>query len=163
MTTGDESTIESGDGFVHHMTAPDEGHGPGVHLSNLGVARVLFEARNTFLSSLDIEGGIWNQPVIPMIRELLIRYESEVMPGTPLACRIVVVSRSRRALVMQESITDISDHAALHLVATCRGIHVAVDPARGASVEMPVPLIEAIEVSQGAPVPFVDGQQSRPG
>lgn len=163
MSTADKSTMASGGGFVHHMTAPDEGHGPGIHLTNLGVAQVLFEARSTFLSSLDIEGGIWNQPVIPMIRELLIRYESEVMPGVPLACRIVVESRSRRAFVMQESVTDVSDVAAPRLVATCRGVHVAVESARGASVEMPDPLIEAIAAGQGAPVPYVDGQERRTG
>lgn len=163
MSTADEWTIESGQGFVHHMTAPDEGHGAGMHLTNLGVARVLFEARSSFLSSLDIEGGIWNQPVIPMIRELLIRYHSEVMPGAPLACRIVVASRSRRALVMQESVTDISDVARPRLVATCRGVHVAVESARGASVEMPEPLIEAIAVGQRGPVPYVDGPEPGPG
>jgi acyl-CoA thioesterase FadM len=152
--------MASGEGFVHHMIAPDEGHGPGIHLSNLGVARVLFEARSTFLSSLDIEGGIWNQPVIPMIRELLIRYESEVMPGVPLACHIAVVSRSRRAFVMQESVTDISDP---RLIATCRGVHVAVESARGVSVEMPDPLIDAIAVAQGAPIPTVVAQERQPG
>jgi acyl-CoA thioesterase FadM len=164
VSTGDESTIESGgEGFVHCMTAPDEGHGPGVHLTNLGVAQVLFEARGSFFLSLDIEGGIWNQPVFPMIRELLFRYESEVMTGVPLACHIKVASRSRRTFVMQESVTDISDVAAPRLVATCRGVHVAVEPARGASADVPDALIDAIVVSQGAPVPYIDGQQGQPG
>jgi acyl-CoA thioesterase FadM len=158
VSTADRSTMDSGEGFVHHMTAPDEGHGPGVHLSNLGVARVLFEARSAFLLGLDIEGGIWSQPVTPLIRELLIRYEAEVMPGVPLSCRIAVVSRSRRAFVMQESVTDISDAAAPRLVATCRGVHVAVESARGAPVEIPDPLIDAIVAAQGAPVPHVDAQ-----
>lgn len=156
-------TIESGAGFVHHMAAPDEGHGPGIHLTNLGVAQVLFVARSSLFLSLDIEGGIWNQPVIPMIRELLIRYESEVMPGVPLACRSIVVSQSRRAFVMEESIADISDATAPRLVATCRGVHVAVESARGASVDMPDRLIDAIVVGQGSPVPRIDSQERRPG
>lgn len=163
MSTADKSTMANGGGFVHHMTAPDEGHGPGIHLTNLGVAQVLFVARSTFLSGLDIEGGIWNQPVIPMIRELLIRYESEVMAGLPLACRIAVESRSRRAFVMQESVTDVSDVAAPRLIATCRGVHVAVESARGASVELPDPLIDAIAKAQGAPVPYAGGPERRPG
>ena len=160
MTTADESTTtESGAGFTHHMAAPDEGHGAAIHLNNLGVAQVLFEARGAFLSGLDIEGGIWKQPVTPLIRELLIGYQSEVMPGAPLACRILVVSRSRRAFVMEESVSDLSDGAAPRLVATCRGVHVAVESARGGSVEMPDSLIDAIAVRQGAPVPYADGQE----
>lgn len=162
MTTADESTAESGAGFVHHLAAPDEGHGAAIHLTNLGVAQVLFEARGAFLSSLDIEGGIWNQPVTPLIRELLIGYESEVMPGAPLACRILVVSRSRRAFVMEESVSDVSNRAAPRLVATCRGVHVAVESARGGSVEMPDSLIDAIAKRQGTPVPYADGQERRP-
>jgi acyl-CoA thioesterase FadM len=153
------STMAGDDGFVHHMVAPDEGHGPGIHLTNLGVAQVLFEARSAFFLSLDIDGGIWNQPVIPMIRELLIRYESQVMAGVPLACPIAVVSRSRRAFVMEESVMDISDVGSPRLIATCRGVHVAVESARGTSAEMPDPLIEAIVVGQGAPVP---SQERRP-
>jgi acyl-CoA thioesterase FadM len=155
--------MANGEAFVHHMTAPDEGHGAGIHLTNLGVARVLFEARSAFFLSLDIDGGIWSQPVIPMIRELLIRYESQVMPGTALACPIAVVSRSRRAFVMEESVIDISEAASPRLIATCRGVHVAVESARGASVEMPDPLIDAIAVGQGAPVPTVDGLERGPG
>jgi acyl-CoA thioesterase FadM len=145
------------------MLAPDEGHGPDIHLTNLGVARALFEARGAFMLSLDIEGGIWNQPVTPLIRELLIRYESEVMPGAPLACRMLVVSRSRRAFVMEESVSDVTDRAALRLVATCRGVHVAVESARGGSVEMPDSLIDVIAIRQGAPVPYSVGQAPRPG
>jgi acyl-CoA thioesterase FadM len=150
------SATDGDDGFVHEMAAPDEGNGPGVHLSNLGVARVLFESRNAFLQSLAVDGGIWSEPVIPLIRELLIRYEAEVMPGAPLRCTIAVVSRSRRAFVMEESVTDISDATAPRLVATCRGVHVAVDSDKGAPVDIPGMLIDAIESSQGAPVPHAD-------
>jgi acyl-CoA thioesterase FadM len=156
-------TIESGEGFVHHMAAPDEGNPPGTHLSNLGVARVLFEARNALFSSLDIEGGIWSQPVTPLIRELLIRYESEVLPGVPLACPIIVVSRSRRAFVMEESVTDISDPGSPRLIATCRGVHVAVEAARGVPVDVPDALVRAIEVRQGAAIPRVGGQETGAG
>jgi acyl-CoA thioesterase FadM len=153
VSTADKSTMAESEGFVHHLTAPDEGHGAGIHLTNLGVAQVLFVARSAFFLSLDIAGGIWNQPVIPMIS----RYESQVMPGVPLACPIAVVSRSRRAFVMEESVIDISDVASPRLIATCRGVHVAVESARGASAEIPDLLIDAIAVGQGAPVPAVDG------
>jgi acyl-CoA thioesterase FadM len=147
------STTDGDDGFVHEMPAPDEGNGVGVHLSNLGVAQVLFESRNAFWQSLVVDGGIWREPVIPLIRELLIRYEAEVMPGAPLRCTIAVVSRSRRAFVMEESVTDMSDATAPRLVATCRGVHVAVDSDKGAPVDIPGMLIDAIENCQGAPVP----------
>jgi hypothetical protein len=40
---------------------------------------------------------------------------------------------------------------------------VAVEPARGASADVPDALIDAIVVSQGAPVPYIDGQQGQPG
>ena len=157
------STIEDQGGFVYELAAPDEGHGEGVHLSNLGVAGVLFESRNAFVGGLALDEGIWRDPVIPMIRELLIRYESEVRPGARLRCRIAVVSRSRRAFVMQESVTDISDPTAPRLVATCRGVHVAVESDRGISVDVPDALIKAIEAAQGAPVPRAGQPDGPPG
>jgi len=119
------------------------------------VAQVLFEARNRYFERLPVEGGIWFERVIPMIRELMIRYESETAQLAPLRCSVVVVGRSRRSLVMEESVTDLGDPEHPRLVATARSVHVAVDTQAGGSAEVPASLVALIEQVQQHPVPEV--------
>jgi acyl-CoA thioesterase FadM len=138
------------------MAAPDEGHGGIHHVSNLGIAQVLFEARNRYFERLPVPGGIWNARVIPMIRELLIRYEGEVEVGTPLRCTVAVTGRSRRSLTMEERAEDISDPDRPRAVASARSVHVAVDTEAGGASEVPPALLALIEELQGAPVPGPD-------
>ena len=119
------------------------------------MAQVLFEARNRYFERLPVEGGIWFERVIPMIRELVIRYESETAQLAPLRCSVVVVGRSRRSLVMEESVTDLGDPEHPRLVATARSVHVAVDTQAGGSAEVPASLVALIEQVQQHPVPEV--------
>jgi acyl-CoA thioesterase FadM len=139
--------------FRHEMVAP-ENEVPGFHVSNHGIARVVFEARNRYFDSLSVEGGIWYGPVTPVIREVLLRYESEVMSGAPVVGAVAIVSRSRRSFVMEESVTDLADPAAARLIAIGHSIHVTVDSATRAVVEIPGWLLDVLEGFQGAPIPL---------
>jgi acyl-CoA thioesterase FadM len=139
--------------FRHVMEAPDEGHGRDVHVSNLGIARVLFESRNDYFERLPIEGGVWNAPVIPLIREIVLRYEAEVAAGAPVVGSVAITSRSRRSFVMEESMTDLSDPEAPRLIASGRSVHVTIDVAERRAIEIPDWLLLILETFQGAPIP----------
>lgn len=140
--------------FAHDLIAPDEGHGADTHLSNLGIAGLMFETRNLFFDALAIPGGIWEGAVVPLMRELLISYESETLAGACLQGTVAVTARSRRALTMTERLVDVSSPEAPRTVATGRSIHVTVDRGLGRSVEVPEILLAAVEKLQGRPVPW---------
>ncbi len=139
--------------FTHPMAAPDEHGGEGFHVSNHGIARILFDTRNRYFEALPVEGGIWYAPVTPLIREITLRYESEVMSGAPVVGRVAVTSRGNRSFVMTESITDLSDPEAPRQVASGHSVHVAVDSAARAAVEIPDWMLAALEGLQGGPIP----------
>jgi acyl-CoA thioesterase FadM len=139
--------------YTQAMPAPDEGAGRGFHVSNHGIARVLFDTRNRYFSELPVEGGIWYAPVTPLIREITLRYESEVMSGAPVVGAVAVTSRSRRSFVMTESITEVSDPGSPRLVAAGHSVHVTVDTAARAAVEIPDWLLTVLEDFQGGPIP----------
>jgi acyl-CoA thioesterase FadM len=140
--------------FRHVTDAPDEGHGLGFHVSNLGIARVLFDSRNHYFDALPIEGGMWHAPVTPLIREILLRYEAEVATGARLVGALAITSRSRRSFVMEESLTDITDPGAPRLIAAGHSIHVTVDLAARTAIEIPDWLLAVFEDFQGAPIPL---------
>lgn len=140
--------------FLHDLVAPDEGHGPGTHVSNLGIAALLFETRNRYFAQLSVPGGIWEGPVVPLMRELLIRYEGEVSVGTRLQGAVAVTARSRRALTMTERLVDVSSGDPPRLVASARSVHVTVDRSAGRTAEVPESLLAAVEDLQGHPVPW---------
>ena len=152
MTSAQEPTGQQW-WFRHEMPAPDEGGGRGFHVSNHGIARILFETRNHFFERLPVEGGIWYAPVTPLVREITLRYESEVMSGSPVVGLVAVTSRSRRSFVMQESIVEVSDPASPRLVAAGHSIHVTVDTAARAAVQIPDWMLAALEDFQGGPIP----------
>lgn len=111
----------------------------GFHVSNLEIERMFFEARNAFVAGIDID-DVWHRPVVPLLREILTRFEAEVVGGADLECATCVSSRSRRSFVMEQWLVDRSTGS---VVATCRSVHVTVG-AEGA-VEIPADLWSAIE------------------
>jgi acyl-CoA thioesterase FadM len=122
----------------------------GFHVSNLEIERIFFDARNAYLAAIDID-DLWHQPVIPQVRELTTRFDAEVTGGAALTCTTRVVSRSRRAFVMEQQLVD---SASATVSATCRSVHVTVGT-EGA-VEIPDDLWAAIELYDGGPIPNLD-------
>lgn len=125
-------------------TPPDT---TGFHLSNLELERLFFEARNQYIAGVDID-DVWHRPVVPVVRELVTRFESEARGGADLECSTRVTSRSRRAFVMQQSLIDRSTGT---VAATCRSVHVTVGA--DGPVEIPTDLWTAIERRDGGTIP----------
>jgi acyl-CoA thioesterase FadM len=119
------------------------------HVHNLGVEEIFFTARNEFLLGLGID-DLWHQPVVPQLRELLTLFESEIAQGTSLQCQTTVVSRSRRAFVMEQTLR-VSESGGV--AATCKSVHVTVD--ESGAVDIPEALWAAIEDQAGRTIPWV--------
>jgi acyl-CoA thioesterase FadM len=109
------------------------------HLSNLAIEEHFFVARNRYMESLDVD-QIWDGPVVPLLREILTRFEAEASHHDRLAVTTSVASRSRRSFVMDQRLLrgDV-------LIATCRSVHVCVDRLAGSATAIPEDLWAAIE------------------
>lgn len=118
------------------------GASPGFHVSNLEIERIFFEGRNSFLISLDRD--LWHRSVVPQVRELTTRFDAEIDAGRELDCATRVVSRSRRAFVMEQVLVDRTDGT---VMASCRSVHVTVGPS--GAVDIPDELWAAIERHSG--------------
>ena len=132
--------------FVVDVVVPDQGH--GFHVSNMKLDELFFEARNAYIDHLGID-DLWHHDVTPQLKELLIRFESEAMPGQPLRSTVQITSRSRRTFVMEQAISVIEDDGSLRPVATCRSVHVSVSRSQGGAVEVEPELWAAIERVEG--------------
>jgi acyl-CoA thioesterase FadM len=128
--------------FVVDLVAPDPGHGR--HVANLAIDEIFYDTRNRYLRGLGME-DLWQREVQPQIREALVRFESEAMPGDRLRCRVAVTSRSRRAFVIDQELTEEDGR----VVATCRSVWVAVDTVRGGAAALPEDLWAAVEAFEG--------------
>jgi acyl-CoA thioesterase FadM len=151
--------IVDGDGTIIMATThePQSGRGTrttyavpaqsgGFHVSNLEIERIFFEARNDFIGGLDID-DVWHQPVVPQVREILTRFDAEVNGGAEIECATRVVSRSRRAFVMEQELVERQSST---VAATCRSVHVTVG--NSGAVEIPDHLWAAIERRDGGPI-----------
>jgi acyl-CoA thioesterase FadM len=128
--------------FVVDIVAPDAGHGR--HVANQAIDEIFFDTRNDYLRGLGVD-DIWTRQVQPQIREALIRFDSEVMPGDQLRCAVWVASRSRRAFVIEQTLAT----AQGRMVATCRSVWVGVDTLHGGAAAVPDDLWAAIEIFEG--------------
>jgi acyl-CoA thioesterase FadM len=128
--------------YVADMVAPDPGNGR--HVANQAIDEIFFDTRNDYLRGLGVD-DIWNRQVQPQIREALIRFDSEVMPGEALRCRVWVASRSRRAFVIEQTLATQEGR----MVATCRSVWVGVDTVHGGAAVVPDDLWAAIERYEG--------------
>ena len=128
--------------FVLDLVAPDPGHGR--HVANMAIDEIFYDTRNRYLRGLGVE-DLWAREVQPQIREALIRFESEAMPGDHLRCATWVTSRSNRSFVIEQSLAEEDGR----LVATCRSVWVAVNTWRGGAVALPDDLWAAVEAFEG--------------
>lgn len=113
------------------------------HVDNLTIEQWFFHARNEYLVTLGVD-NIYARSALPVIRELLSRFESEVEFSDEVVVLTNVVSRSRRALVMEQRLMR-SGVA----VSTCRSVHVFVDQVQGVATEIPAHVWAAIVRREG--------------
>ena len=146
MSSAPAETSDPGGSYLEVEAATGDAE---FHVHNLGVEEIFFTARNQYLLDLGID-DLWHQQVVPQLRELLTLFESEIAQGTSLQCRTTVVSRSRRAFVMEQALR-FSETG--EVAATCRSVHVTVD--ESGAVDIPEALWAAIEGQAGRTVPWV--------
>lgn len=113
------------------------------HVSNLSIEEMFFTARNRYMTMLDV-GDVWGGPVLPMIRELVTRFDAEVSQGDALVVVTHVVSRSARAFVMEQRL-----ELETRVAATCRSVQVCVDGVAGGATTIPNDLWKAIVTMEG--------------
>ena len=128
--------------FVVDLVAPDAGHGR--HVANMAIDEIFYDTRNRYLRGLGVE-DLWDREVQPQIREALIRFDSEAMPGDRLRCASWVVSRSCRAFVIEQTLASADGR----MVATCRSVCVAVNTVHGGAAALPDDLWAAVEAFEG--------------
>lgn len=134
---GDAKRAPGESAFAIEPTDADDRY----HLSNLAIEEFFFDARNQYMAALDVD-GIWDGPVVPLLRELLTRFESEASHRDRMSVRSRVVSRSRRSFTMEQELLRDDD-----VVATCRSVHVCVERATGSAIPVPDDLWRAIEAA----------------
>ena len=113
------------------------------HLSNVGVARVLHEARSEWLLTLEGRppGNIY------VVRHLAISYEAEGFPEQTYRCGVRAASRGSRSLTLDATLV-----AGDTVIATSTATHVCFDTAARRPVELWPAVLASIEARQG-PVP----------
>jgi acyl-CoA thioesterase FadM len=113
------------------------------HLSNVGVVRVLADARSEWLISLGPRppGGAY------VVRHLVVSYDGEARPSDHLRCGVVAVARSSRSLTFEQRLWADGDR----LVASARAVQVSFDANTRRAVEIWPAALAAIEARQGLP------------
>lgn len=132
--------------FVRDVVVPSEGH--RIHLHNLAIAELLFDARNTYITEC---AGIAWQSMFDSGRNLVMRrleidYESEVDAGVPLRVGIRAIARSRRTVSLQEAVWRADPPMP---VAVGRSVHLVVRFDAPGAIELPEDVLERFETYEG--------------
>lgn len=136
----------SGVRFVHDVTPATEDH--PFHLNNLGVAELLFDARNAYITQA--VGLSWqhffDSGHVFALRRLEIDYERQVSAGCALKVGVRAVLRSRRTLTLEEMAWEAE--SALRF-AVARSVHLVVRTGDGVAVELPDDVLSRFEAYEG--------------
>ncbi len=119
------------------------------HVGNAAIARMLDDARTDWFRSL--QGREPRRYVV--VRHLSISYEGEARRGAQLRCGVRALSRSRRTLLMDQSLFESSSG---RTVARAQAVHVCFELDSRSAVPVWPSMIEGIERRQGQPLPFVE-------
>jgi acyl-CoA thioesterase FadM len=119
------------------------------HIGNAAVARMLDEARTVWFRTL--EGREEGRAVV--VRHVSISYEREGRRGVRPRCGVRAVSRTRRSLLIRQTLFHPSDQSVL---ARADAVHVCFEAASRAVVPVWSPLLAGIERRQGTPLPLAD-------
>jgi acyl-CoA thioesterase FadM len=119
------------------------------HIGNAALARMLDDARTVWFRSL--EGREPGRAVV--VRHVSISYEGEGRPGVRPRCGVRAVSRTRRSLLISQTLFDPSDESVL---ARAEAVHVCFEAATRTVVSVWPALLVGIERRQGTPLPVVE-------
>lgn len=122
-----------------------------IHLHNLSIAELLFEARNAYVT----EGvGISWESLAESGRSLILRrlevdFEQEVAAGVALKVGVRAAARSRRTLTFHESVWRVDPPAT---IAVARSLHLVVNTDAHGAIELPRDILARFEAYEGRPL-----------
>lgn len=136
--------------FVQDVV-PSPGEGNRIHLHNLAIAELLFDARNAYIT--EAVGLTWQQLFDTgcslIIRRLEIDYEREVLAGIPLKVGVRAITRSRRSVTFDEVVWRVD--LALP-IAVAGSVHVVVRFDTPGAIELPDDVVNKFESYEGHPL-----------
>lgn len=126
-----------------------------IHLHNLSIAELLFDARNAYVT--DAVGISWeglsDSGRSLILRRLEVDFEREVPLGVALKVGVRAAARSRRTMTFQESVWRVNPPA---VIAVARSVHLVVRRDTPGAIELPDDIIERFENYEGRRLTWVD-------
>ncbi|MFM9033236.1 MAG: acyl-CoA thioesterase [Mycobacterium sp.] len=136
--------------FVRDVTPSAEQH--RVHLHNLAIAELLFDARNAYIT--EAVGITWESMSAAgrtlVIRRLETDFEAEVPAGIALKVGVRAVARSRRTVTLDEAVWRVDPTAT---IAVARSVHLVVRLEPPGAIELPDDVVRRFESYEGRPLP----------
>jgi len=149
LTPADQGEPWAGYRFVRDVVPSGEHR--HVHLHNLAIAELLFDARNTYIT--ECAGLTWESLAASgrtlILRRLEIDFEREVRAGIPLRIGVRAASRSRRTVTFEEAVWSV-DRAAL--IAVAKSVHLVVRVDTPGAIELPTDVVQRFESYEGRPL-----------
>ena len=135
--------------FVKDVAPLDSSH--GIHLHNLAIAELLFDARNAYLTEgigVTWEGLLRSGQNLVM-RRLEIDFEHEVRGGIPLKVGVRAVTRTRRTITFEEAVWRVDPPVA---IATARSVHLLVLVDAPGAIDLPDDVVARFEAFEDQPL-----------
>ena len=135
--------------FVKDVAPLDSLH--GIHLHNLAIAELLFDARNAYLT----EGigvtweGLLRSGQNLVIRRLEIDFEHEVRGGIPLKVGVRATTRTRRTITFEEAVWRVDPPV---LIAAARSVHLLVLADTPGAIDLPDDVVARFEAFEDQPL-----------
>jgi len=123
----------------------------GIHLHNLAIAELLFDARNAYLT----EGigvtweGLQRSGHNLVMRRLEIDFEHEVREGIPLKVGVRAATRTRRTITFEEAVWRVDPPV---LIAAARSVHLLVLVDTPGAIDLPDDVVARFEAFEGQPL-----------
>jgi len=135
--------------FVKDVAPLDPSH--GIHLHNLAIAELLFDARNAYLT--EGVGVTWESLLRSgrslVMRRLEIDFEREVRAGILLKVGIRAATRTRRTLTFSEAVWRVDPPLA---IAVARSVHLLVLVDTPGAIELPDEIVARFEAFEDQPL-----------
>lgn len=124
--------------------------GNEIHLHNLAITELLFNARNAYVVAAGIPwADLFATDRNMVMRRLEIDFESESPAGIPLMVGVRATTRSRRTLTFEETLWRVEPPYA---IARARSVHVVVRMSAPGAIALPDDLVEKFETYEGSPL-----------
>lgn len=134
--------------FIRDVVPSETGN--EVHLHNLTIAQLLFDARNAYVEAAGILwASLFATDRNMVMRRLEIDFESESPAGIPLKVGVRATTRSRRTLIFEEALWRIEPP---HAIAVARSVHVVIRLSAPGAISLPDDLVEKFENYEGRPL-----------